>query len=117
MKKLLFKRLGNAQKGTKIITINSEVEDSKCKTRIRKSFFYQVSAVEGRDLPVEQPEICIRKVFDTKKRVEKFLFNVKGSFYTANERVIARVYFHHVLNIQIRWKKKIFSPKKSAVLT
>ena len=104
MKELLHKRRRNLGRGTKLITINSRTEDKESRTRVRKSFLYHVSRSEGAKAVAVAPEIFIRKSFDTLQRIEKFCFQIKGNFFTTNGEVVARVYFHHCLNVQIAWK-------------
>lgn len=91
--------------------------DKDSSTQIVKTFTYYASKAKGDSLNIESPEIFVTKSFDTKKRVEKFNFVVKGFFYMTQERGVAKVSFKHTLDINIQWKSKIFSPKKSVVLT
>ena len=113
MKELLHKRRRNLGRGTKLITINSRIEDKESRTRVRKSFLYRVTKSEKAKAAATAPEIFIRKSFDTLQRIEKFCFQIKGSFYTTNGDVVARVYFHHCLNVQIAWKDLHLPPKVS----
>lgn len=118
MKKICFKRNKDLKKGTKFLHIISRSEDQESLTVVRKGFFYKVSKMNEAEQPVTSPEVFIRKFFDTRQRIEKFSFQVKGTFYMSHDRFLMRVDFHHSLNIKIVWKKKkIFSPKKSEVLT
>ena len=111
MKELLHKRRRDLDRGTKLITINSRTEDKESSTRVRKSFLYHVTKSEQASVSVCPPEIYIRKSFDTEQKIEKFCFQIKGNFYTTNDDLVARVYFHHCLNVQISWKD-FYSPKK-----
>ena len=104
MKEILHKRRRNLGRGTKLITINSRTEDKESRTRVRKSFLYHVTKSEQMKVAVTAPEIFIRKSFDTLNKIEKFCFQIKGRFFTTNGDVVARVYFHHCLNVQISWK-------------
>lgn len=113
MKELLYKRRRDLHKGTKIITINSQSEDKQSRTRVRKSFLYHVSRAPQANSGMTTPEIYIRKSFDTLNRIEKFCFQIKGSFYTTNGNMVARVYFHHCLNVQISWKDILIPPQAS----
>ncbi|OGX38626.1 MAG: hypothetical protein A3G91_01490 [Omnitrophica WOR_2 bacterium RIFCSPLOWO2_12_FULL_50_9] len=111
MKELLHKKRSDLHKGLKLITISAHTEDPDSRTRVRKSFLYNVSRTETVDIPVAPPQIYIRKHFDTEHKIEKFTFQVKGIFYTANGEWMAKVYFHHCLNVQISWKKS-FLPQQ-----
>lgn len=104
MKELLHKRRRDLDRGTKLITINSRSEDKESSTRVRKSFLYHVTKSEMTQAAVCQPQIFIRKSFDTKHKIEKFCFQIKGCFFTTNGDLVAKVYFHHCLNVQISWK-------------
>ena len=104
MKEVLHKRRRDLGRGTKLITINSRIEDKESRTRVRKSFLYHVTRSEEAKMAVSAPEIFIRKSFDTLNKIEKFCFQIKGSFFTTNGNMVAKVYFHHCLNVQIAWK-------------
>lgn len=116
MKNILFKRRNDLKHRIKVLSIRQQTEDAENKTFIVKNFIYKVTVVESMETKIDAPEIFIRKVCDTKNKLEKFTFRVKGSFYMPYQRYIVHVQFQHRLNIQIHWKKS-FSPKKSAVLT
>lgn len=112
MKELLHKRRRDLHKGMKLITINSRIEDKESRTRVRKSFLYRVTRAPKGSALASAPEIYIRKSFDTEHRIEKFSFQIKGNFYTTNGDLVARVYFHHCLNVQISWKDFFFLPQE-----
>lgn len=116
MKKILYKRRNNPQKHFKNLSICTFSEDAQCFTRVHKGFRYQVRPAVAVKPKVEAPQIFIKKQCDSRRKMEKFRFEVKGCFYMTHERMLVRVDFHHVLNIRILWKKD-FSPKKSEVLT
>lgn len=118
MKKICFKRNKDLKRGTKFLHIISKSENHESLTVVRKGFYYKVTKATEGEQPITPPEVFIRKAFDTRQRIEKFSFQVKGTFYMSHDRYLMRVDFHHSLNIKIVWKKKnIFSPKKSEVLT
>ena len=117
MKKVLFRKRINLKKRIKTFSIYSKTEDQECKTQVRKGFAYTVDWAKE-DNPVSKPPlIFIRKSFDTQKKVETFAFHVKGYFYIRYKRELMRVRFCHTLDIEIQWKVKDFSPKKSVSLT
>lgn len=117
MREILYRKKESEKKHRKMISINEHTEDGECKTHIRKGFVYIVRKVEQIDKKVAKPEIYIVKSIDSKTRVEKFCFRVKGSFYLTKDRSIVQVDFYHTLRICLYWKNKIFSPKKSVTLT
>lgn len=117
MKEILFKKNSDIQKRTKTLSISHINEDKDCKTHVKKSFIYMVSKVEEVEDQIQPPQIFIRKTINNKTREEHFIFEVKGYFFMSHQRFLMKVRFHHTLVIDIFWKDKIFSPKKSAVLT
>ena len=117
MKKILFKKRIDLDKRMKTFSIYSQTEDSQCKTHVRKGFAYTVD-LSREDRPISKaPLVFIKKTLDTKKGIEGFNFHVKGHFYVNHNRRLMRVRFNHTLDIEIKWKVKNFSPKKSASLT
>src|SRR3990172_3945339 len=117
MKNVLFKKRSDVKRGRKALSLTQKNEDQECITHVRKSFIYHVVFSEQISPNANQPQVYIKKAFDTQKRVEKFTFQVRGSFFMTHNLVLLEVRFQHTLNIRIVWKSKIFSPKKSAVLT
>ena len=116
MRNIVYKKKQSIEHRRKLISIAENSEDKECKTYVRKSFVYIVSKAETAG-EVNAPEIFIKKRFDTKSLVERFSFRVKGSFYLTREQSLFKVDFCHTLRINILWKSKIFSPKKSVTLT
>ena len=117
MKEILFKKMSDLKRKTKHLSISQHSEDKDCKTHVQKSFSYIVSMADQADEAVNAPQIYIKKTFNSKTMTEQFCFEVKGSFLLSNNRFLTKVRFHHTLRIDILWKNKVFSPKKSAVLT
>lgn len=117
MRTVEFKRAYNKAKGIKHLTITQASEDANSSTHVDKSFIYQAVVVDSASENVQAPQIHVKKFIDTKQQIEKFTFEVKGSFLVTHDRKYVKIKFHHRLHIEIRWKNKIFSPKKSAVLT
>ena len=101
---------------SKAISVSESSEDKECKTYVRKNFVYIVSPDVEPQEELSQPDIFIKKSYDTKTKEEKFSFRVKGSFFITRDRAIYKVSFCHSLNINIAWKTKVFSPK-SVTLT
>jgi hypothetical protein len=118
MRNIIYKKKQSLEHRRKLISICENSEDKECKTYVRKSFIYIVSKVEAVEANPNPPEVFIKKRFDTKSLTERFSFRVKGTFYINNaERHLMKVNFCHTLRINIIWKSKIFSPKKSVTLT
>ena len=101
---------------SKAISVSESSEDKECKTYVRKNFVYIVSPDVDAQEEIAQPDIFIKKSYDSKTKEERFSFRVKGSFFITRERAFYKVSFCHSLNINITWKVKIFSPK-SVTLT
>ena len=117
MKEVMFKKISDLKRRTKHLSISQSSEDKDCKTVVQKSFSYIVTRVDSLEEPLNPPQIFIQKNLNTKTKVEQFRFEVKGSFYMSHNRFLMKVRFHHTLQIDLTWKTKVFSPKKSAVLT
>ena len=117
MRKILYKKRQSLKNRRKIICISELADDKECTTHVRKSFVYIVTRVESTTAVLQQPQIFIKKGLDTRLQQEKFSFRVKGAFYMTRDRHVFRVDFCHLLRIDIAWKSKIFSPKKSVTLT
>lgn len=118
MRNIIYKKKQSLEHRRKLISICENSEDKECKTYVRKSFIYIVSKAETAQEHPNPPEVFIKKRFDTKSLTERFSFRVKGTFYLNNQdRQLLKVNFCHTLRINIIWKSKIFSPKKSVTLT
>lgn len=117
MKKVQFRQYNDFENKIKNISVLTKNEDQESKTEIHKSFIYKVSLVQEGEIEEILPQVFIKKSLDTRNGVEKFNFRVKGVFFVTHKQKLIKVKFVHTLNILINWKKKIFSPKKSEVLT
>ena len=116
MKNVLHKTrvaFANRIKMTKII---EDMEDKDCLTKVRKTFVYVLSTAVGEPQTLSEPVIKILKSFDTKTRDEKFSFRIKGVVYVNHNRRLIRVDYCHTLRIHLKWKTKVFSPKKSVTM-
>ena len=116
MKEILHKKRDTLNQRGKIVTIIENSQDEECVTAVRKNFIYVVG--EPVDVPGEAaaPEIKIKKSFDTKTREEKFAFHIKGTFYVNRDRRMIRILYCHSLKIYLKWKSKVYSPKKSVTV-
>lgn len=117
MKEILYKKRQSLKYHRKTVSIRENSENKECRTCVRKSFVYIVSPGNEIEAKSHPPEIDIKKSLDTKKNEEKFSFRVKGEFSITQGRRQFKIDFCHTLKIDIVWKNKIFSPKKSANLT
>ena len=117
MKRVTFQKRYDAENGRKELSIIQKAEEKDCSTEVHKSFVYHVVKIPQMNTQFERPQIDIRKAYHTKKKLEQFRFHVKGSFCLTHEREAVQVNFEHTLEIEILWKNKIFSPKKSEILT
>jgi hypothetical protein len=117
MKKLTFQKSRNIKNKSKIIMISSHHEDEESVTDVRKSFCYMLSRADFADDQAQPPEMYVKKNVDARSGMEHCHFKVKGSFFITYQRQRLKVRFHHSLHIRVAWKKKVFSPKKSEVLT
>ena len=117
MRTLQFKKKTDLKNKIKTFSITQKNEDKQCVTRVHKSCLYNVSPTAKMAPVIEQPQVYIKKCFNSDKGIETFKFKVIGNFYITHNRVLFRVDFKHFLMIHIKWKNKIFSPKKSEILT
>ncbi len=117
MKQITYNKTSNPEKGVKALSVHSKTDNGDSLTEVKKSFSYNVCRLDEVSEECNAPEIYVTKSFDSKTCTEKFNFQVKGSFVMSQNRFYYKVDFHHTLDIQIIWKNKNFSPKKSAVLT
>ena len=117
MKTIEYKKRHSFKHHRKVISINENNEDKDCKTHVHKSFVYVVSEVPQINEILAEPNIFIRKRFDSKTQEENFSFKVKGAFFMNRARSTFKINFCHALRINIAWKYKIFSPQKSETLT
>ena len=117
IKQLLINRVCDQRKKVKALSIGQRIQDKESVTSVQKDFVYMVFPMDENPAQLNPPQIYIRKEFDYKNKVEKFSFKVKGCFFVNYQQQLFKVKFRHSLNIKIIWKSKVFSPKKSAVLT
>ena len=117
MKNILYKKRQSIKNHRKVVSINEHSDEKDCVTHVRKSFSYIVSRTDNGKYEVEVPEIFIKKAFDTKQCKENFSFRVRGAFFIKQNIDIFKVDFCHTLKIELEWKNKAFSPKKSVTLT
>jgi len=117
MKTVLLKRNCDPKHGTKRLSILQKIDEKDCATKVYKSFRYHIVKAQKLEEDSPAPQVFVTKNFNTKTGVERFTFNVHGAFYISYKRQFLKVNFQHTLKIQIRWKTKIFSPKKSEILT
>ena len=117
MKILQLKKRTDLKRRVKVYSITQKTEDKECVTRVHKSFVYNLSNTAKISPEIEKPQVFVEKSLNTKRGIEKFNFRVKGYFYITHNRILLRVDFKHSLMIHMAWKNKIFSPKKSEILT
>jgi hypothetical protein len=116
MKQLLHTSRTAFHNHVKIIKIVEKAEDTECLTHVRKTFVYVISGAVDEAEKLPEPQIKIRKSFNTKTREEKFSFRIKGGIYVNHNRRLLRVDYSHTLRINLKWKTKVFSPKKSVTM-
>ena len=116
MKQVFHKIRSALKERAKIITILENSEDQECVTRIQKNFIYVLSVPVNDSEELPDPDIRIKKSFDTKTRDERFCFRIRGAFYVTKNRRIMRIDFCLTLKIHLKWKTKVFSPKKSVTV-
>ena len=115
MRDVVHKTTSVLQGRGKVITLLEHANQKDCVTDVRKNFVY---LTQESNSPQEQclPRVSIRKSFDSVTRDEKFFFRVKGFFNVNQGRRQMRVAYCHTLKINLHWKIKVSSPKKSVTL-
>ncbi len=111
MRKILYRKMMSLQNRRKAISVLERSEDKECKTYVKKNFVYIVTPNAKVTKALNQPDIYIKKSYDTRTKEERFSFKIKGSFYISREESCFLVSFCHSLNIHIMWKSKVISPK------
>lgn len=117
MRQIEYRKRHSLKYRRKLISIRELAEDKECCTKVQKSFIYKIKNSGYTNTVDSCPQIFVRKHIDNKKQIEHFHFKVKGAFSLKQGRYSYVVEFCHILKINIYWKDKIFSPKKSGTLT
>jgi len=117
MRQIEYRKRHSLKYRRKLISIRELADDKECSTKVQKSFIYKIKNLEYTKTVDSCPQIFIRKHIDNRRQIEYFHFKVKGSFSLKQGRCSYVVEFCHILKINIYWKDKIFSPKKSGTLT
>ena len=115
MRDILHKTTAILQGRGKVITLREHAEEKECVTDVRKNFMYlatEAQSEEGQSVPL----VHIKKSFDSVTHDEKFSFRVKGFFYVNHSRRLLKVDYCHTLRINLHWKSKLSSPKKSVTM-
>ena len=99
----------------KVITLREHAEENESITDVRKNFIYVVTEAQFEEKS-SSPKVHIRKFFDSVSHDEKFSFRVKGFFYVNQSRGLMRVDYCHTLRINLHWKAKVSSPKKTVTM-
>ena len=117
MKDILYKKRCNTAQRTKVFSILQKMEDAECVTKIHKAFRYEIYPSEKENaFQLGSPQAYIRKTLNTQKAIEKFSFQVKGSFYITYQDHFLKVDFQHTLNIHLKWKSKSLLQQNSTIL-
>ena len=115
MRDIFHKTTGILQGRGKVITLREHSEEKECVTDVRKNFIYVMTEAQSQEEQSE-PQVHIRKFFDGISHDERFSFRVKGFFYVNHNRRLMKVAYSHALRINLHWKSKISSPKKTVTM-
>jgi len=99
----------------KVITLREHTEEEECITDVRKNFIYVATEAQIEEKQ-SIPQVRIAKSFDSVRRDEKFSFRVKGFFYVNHSRRLMKVNYCHTLRINLHWKIKTSTPKKTVTM-
>ena len=99
----------------KRIVIQENSSDKQCVSNVRKNFLYIAQEVDHQE-DVKAPEVHVSKSFDSLNRDEKFIMQVKGSFYINRNRRLVKIVYYHTLKVLLHWKTAVTSPSKSVTM-
>ena len=115
MRDILHKTTAILKGRGKVISLREHAEEKECVTDVRKNFIYLASEAQHEEEP-SIPQVHIKKFFDSVSNDEKFSFRVKGFFYVNHSRRLMKVDYCHTLRINLHWKVKATSPKKTVTM-
>ena len=115
MRDIFHKTTGILKGRGKVITLREHAEEKECITDVRKNFIYMATEAETEE-EKSTPQVHITKSFDSVIHDEKFSFRVKGFFYVNHSRRLMKVDYCHTLRINLHWKVKATSPKKTVTM-
>jgi hypothetical protein len=115
MRDILHKTTAILQGRGKVITLREHAEEKECVTDVRKNFIYLATEAQSEEEQTT-PRVYIKKSFDSVSHDEKFSFRVKGFFYVNHSRRLMKVDYCHTLRINLHWKAKTSSPKKTVTM-
>ncbi len=115
MRDILHKTTAILQGRGKVITLREHAEEKECVTDVRKNFIYVATEAQSEEKQ-SIPRVHIKKSFDSVSRDEKFFFRVKGFFYVNHNRRLMKVDYCHTLRINLHWKVKFHTPKKTVTM-
>ena len=99
----------------KVISLREHAEEDESITDVRKNFIYVASEVPNEEKQGE-PQVHVKKSFDSVTHDEKFSFRVKGFFYVNRNRRLVKVGYSHTLRINLHWKVNSHTPKKTVTM-
>ena len=115
MRDIVHKTTAILQGRGKVIALREHADEKECTTDVRKHFIYVASEAQS-EQEASVPRVHIKKSFDSVSRDEKFSFRVKGYFYVNHSRRLMKVDYCHTLRINLHWKVKTSTPKKTVTM-
>jgi len=115
MRDILHKTTAVLHGRGKVISMREHADEKECVTDVRKNFIYVATEAQVEEKE-SIPRVHIAKSFDSITGDEKFSFRVKGFFYVNHSRRLTKVDYSHTLKINLHWKTKSTSPKKSVTM-
>jgi len=112
---IIYKTAGILQGRGKVITLREHTDEKECVTDVRKNFIYVAAEAQSEEKQ-SIPQVHIAKSFDSVRCDEKFSFRVKGFFYVNHSRRLMKVAYCHTLRINLHWKIKTSTPKKTVTM-
>ncbi len=101
VREILYKNLTSIKNRRRVISVSEKSENKNYKTRVVKTFIYIMRKQTRVHDSLSEPLLNITKIYDTKTKIEKFSFRVKGILYIAKKDHFEEVVFCHSLRVDI----------------
>jgi len=114
MRQIMYKYLTSAENRRRVISVSDRSENKNAFTHVHRTFIYVVSKELESVEELPAPVFFITKHTNTKTRVEKFFFRVKGIFYVLRDNRYLLVHFCHSLRVDVVPKAAVLIPSYSS---
>ncbi|MDD4894469.1 MAG: hypothetical protein PHW54_04050 [Candidatus Omnitrophica bacterium] len=101
MRDLLFKNLTSESKKRRILSSSETIDKQGIRSIIHRHFICLVKEITDKQLSKPEPYLYVLKERNTRDRLEKFFYRVKGSIYAVHNGQLFLVLFMHSLKISL----------------